>query len=183
MTDPANPDKTPRVVKNPPKEARTRAPRAPAAPPADAAAPAAAAAAQQSGGNRSRSMVCPSCGKYFDITRRPVGSTFDCKCGATLTVPPLSDKPPDYRPPEVTLKLRELRARHAWSIAAAVLGFAASVGLGVTTFHLLVRRELYVNGTCAGLAAVAFLVVGIIGVFEMRRTKEEIAAEAGGGAS
>lgn len=121
-------------------------------------------------------MVCPQCGKYFDVSGRPIGHQFDCKCGATLVVP-MPRANPVTRPAEQTLKLRDLRTRHRLSMVAMIIAFATCIALLSATLYLLVTERRYNSGTCAGVAAMAFLIVAVVATNEWRRTSAELAAE------
>ncbi len=154
------------------------APATPSKRPLAAPPPAPPPAAKQEKTDRkpSRGKVCPHCGKYHDITDRPVGSAFECKCGAELIVPPVRENP-ITRPAEVTLRVRELQTRHRLSMVAMIVGYLFTILLLSATLYLLVTERQYISGTCAGIAAIAFLVVGVIGTNEWRRTSAELAAE------
>lgn len=121
-------------------------------------------------------MVCPRCGKYHDITHRTIGSEFDCKCGAALLVPPFRERPPGL-PAPVTIRLQELRQRRAMALAGMLIAFPACILLISAALYLLVTERNYFTGTCAGLAAIAFLAGAVIATNEWRRTSAEVAAE------
>ena len=121
-------------------------------------------------------MVCPNCGKYHDLSTRQVGDRFDCSCGTELAVqPPRGTKV--TRPPEATLRLRELRTRHRLSMVSMLVAFAACIALLAATLYLLVTEKSYISGTCAGIAALGFLTVAVVATSEWRRTSAELAAE------
>ena len=107
---------------------------------------------------------------------RRVGDEFTCKCGAQLVVPPVKEAP-TTRPAEVTLRIRELRTRHRLSMVSMLVAFASCIALLSGALYLLVTERSYVSGTCAVIAALAFLVLAVIATNEWRRTSAELAAE------
>jgi hypothetical protein len=119
-------------------------------------------------------MVCPTCGKYHDITTRPVGSEFACKCGTQLVVPPPREAPA-ARPAEITLRIRDLRSRQRLSMISMLIGFAVCIALLTAALYLLGNAQSYVSGTCAAIAALGFLVLAVIATNEWRRTSAELA--------
>ncbi len=180
MTEPTGEEQSP--LRNPPNTRRrgrgARIPRSTPLPatPEPGEAPPAEPAGKKKDRKPHRSRVCPSCGKYHDITDRAVGSEFECKCGQVIVVPPLKENPV-ARPPEITLRLQELRSRRTFSLVALVIGFAACILLLSAMLYLLVTERRYIQGTCTGLAALGFLVVAVVATSEWRRANAEIAAE------
>lgn len=123
-----------------------------------------------------RGMVCPRCGKYHDISQRPIGSSFECKCGAQLRVPPIRDTGPAL-PAPLVLRLRDLHRRRNLAIAGMMLAFPICIALISASLYLLTTERSYVTGTCAGLTAIGFLSTAVIATNEYRRTSAELAAE------
>lgn len=125
---------------------------------------------------KSRNMVCPSCGKYQDVTNRPVGSTFDCYCGTKLTVPP-PPPPVDNSTNARQRRLGELRGKQRWISIGVVAAFAICILLISAAIYLAVMRQLIGSAIFTALLAVGFLIAGAIAASENRRLKAEIAGE------
>ena len=127
---------------------------------------------------QARGMVCPRCGKYHDITKREVGTVFECNCGKELYVAPIRENP-GALPATVVIRLRELYQKRFWSIVGMILAYPVAIVLAAIAANLLGQQRLYVSGTCVGIAAIAFLWAAALSTIEYRRTAARIAEEEG----
>ncbi|MEL7237326.1 MAG: hypothetical protein AAGK78_00575 [Planctomycetota bacterium] len=131
----------------------------------------ATAPAKQPKRKKSRGHVCHKCGKYFDVTARKPGETFDCYCGETLEVPKVAQRDgPAFNPRNHELQ-KKIRYTVLGTASAAVLG-TLLIFWGVLRIYEVGVRVPNVLTLLFGLGflAAAFMING-----EGKRAKEELA--------
>ena len=117
-----------------------------------------------------RGQVCPKCGKFYDVTDRPVGTEVTCYCGHTFTVSPPTDKLPEFEPVELT----QMKSRKMW----VTIGLVASalVGIGIMVAAILrLRTYGFTGGSVFSLLlALLFLVAAVAIGAERKRIQGEL---------